>query len=65
MEGEQPTVPVICTMILRNTPELSLPASPAATISLDVSIPSLLARLKLLFPEKTRLGIIAIPLLAV
>jgi len=63
VEGEQPTVPVICTMILRNTPELSLPASPAATISLDVSIPSLLTRLKQLFPEKTRLGIIRNPAL--
>jgi len=63
VEGEQPTIPVICTMILRNTPDLSLLASPAATISLDVSIPSLLARLKVLFPEKTRLGIIRNPVL--
>jgi putative ABC transport system substrate-binding protein len=63
VEGEQPTIPVICTMILRNTPDLSLLASPAATISLDVSIPSLLARLKVLFPEKTRLGIIRNPAL--
>jgi len=63
VESEQPTIPVICTMILRNTPDLSLLASPAATIPLDVSIPSLLARLKVLFPEKTRLGIIRNPVL--
>ena len=63
VEGEQPTVPVICTMILRSTPEPYPAASPAATISLEVSIASLLVRLKLLFPEKTRLGIIRNPAL--
>jgi putative ABC transport system substrate-binding protein len=63
VEGEQPTVPVICTMILRSTPESHPAVSLAATISLDVSIPNLLARLKVLFPEKTRLGIIRNPAL--
>ena len=63
VEGEQPTVPVICTMLLRSTPEQYAAASPTATISLDVSIQSLLARLKVLFPEKTRLGIIRNPAL--
>jgi putative tryptophan/tyrosine transport system substrate-binding protein len=63
VEGEQPTVPVICTMILRSTPEPYPAASPAATISLEVSIASLLVRLRLLFPEKTRLGIIRNPAL--
>lgn len=56
VEAERPTVPVICTMILRGTPSPAV--SPAATISLDITITSLLARLKVLFPEKTRLGII-------
>ncbi len=63
VEAERPAVPVICTMILRNTPESNPALSPAATVSLDITLTSLLARLKLLFPEKTRLGIIRNPAL--
>jgi putative ABC transport system substrate-binding protein len=63
VEAERPMVPVICTMILRKTSDPNPASSPAATISLDITIPSLLARLKVLFPEKTRLGIIRNPAL--
>jgi len=63
VEAERPTVPVICTMILRSTPEPNPTLSPAATVSLDITVTSLLARLKVLFPEKTRLGIIRNPAL--
>ena len=58
VEAERPTVPVICTMILRHMPEPYPAGSPVTTISLDITVPNLLARLKVLFPEKTRLGII-------
>ena len=60
--AERPEVPVISTMVLRNkaggeSSTLSL----AATIVLDVPVPVLLARLKQVFPGKTRLGIIRNP----
>jgi putative ABC transport system substrate-binding protein len=62
VEAEQPEVPVISTMILRRQPRTDTPAwNVAATIPLDVSLPSLLTRLKLVFPGKTRLGIIHNP----
>ena len=55
-------VPVISTMVLRNKPGGESPTiSPAATIVLDVPVPVLLARLKQVFPGKTRLGIIRNP----
>ena len=58
----RPEVPVISTMVLRSKagadpPTLRL----AATIVLDVPVPVLLARLKQVFPGKTRLGIIRNP----
>lgn len=62
VEAERPSVPVITTMILRRPPRTEASAwSAAATIPLDVSLPSLLSRLKQVFPGKTRLGIIHNP----
>jgi putative ABC transport system substrate-binding protein len=58
--SERPEVPVICTMILRRNTQGD---AAAVTISLDVSLPSLLARLKQIFPGKTRCGIIRNPAL--
>ena len=63
VEAERPTAPVIGTMILRNTPEPHPAPGPTATVSLDITLTNLLARLKALFPEKTRLGIIRNPAL--
>jgi ABC-type uncharacterized transport system substrate-binding protein len=62
--AQRPNVPVISTMLLRGVspanktggPEVAF--SPVATIVLDVPLPALLARLKQVFPGKTRLGII-------
>jgi putative tryptophan/tyrosine transport system substrate-binding protein len=63
--AERPEVPVISTMILRRVPVPSTPAfNSAATISLDVPIADLISRIKQLFPQKTRLGIIRSPLLS-
>jgi ABC-type uncharacterized transport system substrate-binding protein len=62
VENERPAVPVITTMILRRQPNTDASAwSAAASIPLDVSLPSLLSRLKQVFPGKTRLGIIHNP----
>ena len=62
VEAEHPEIPVITTMILRRQPRTDGAAwNAAATIPLDVSLPSLLARLKLVFPGKTRIGIIRNP----
>jgi len=59
VEAERPKVPAVYTMILRRRPEWDAQGRPApVTIPLDVSEASLLARLKDLFPGKTRLGII-------
>jgi ABC-type uncharacterized transport system substrate-binding protein len=59
---ESPAVPVISTMILRRAPASSTSAlNSAATISLDVPISDLISRIKQLFPQKTRLGIIRSP----
>jgi putative ABC transport system substrate-binding protein len=57
-----PTVPVISTMVLRNTADKdhSL-ARVAATVSLDGSVEDMATRLKKIFPGKTRLGIIRNP----
>ena len=60
--AKRPEVPVISTMVLRNKPGAEPPTiSPAATIVLDVPVPVLLARLKQVFPGKTRIGIIRNP----
>jgi putative ABC transport system substrate-binding protein len=59
VEAERPKVPAVYTMILRRRPEWDGPGRPApVTICLDVSLANLLARLKDVFPGKTRLGII-------
>ncbi len=63
VKAERPAVPVVCTMILRNPAAQYSALGPAATVSLDITIASMLARLKVLFPEKTRLGIIRNPAL--
>jgi putative ABC transport system substrate-binding protein len=57
-----PTVPVICTMVLHHTAEkyLSL-AGAAATVSLDIPVEEMITRLKKIFPQKTRLGVICNP----
>ena len=58
----RPPVPVISTMVLRHTADKDLSlARVAATVSLDVSIEDMAARLKKIFPGKTRLGIIRNP----
>jgi len=60
--AERPEVPVISTMILRSAPATTSPSmSPAATISLDIPLQTMLARMKQVFPGKTRLGIIRNP----
>jgi len=56
-----PTVPVICTMVLRHSADKDLSPAGAATISLDIPIEEMIAHLKKIFPEKTRLGIIRDP----
>jgi putative tryptophan/tyrosine transport system substrate-binding protein len=56
-----PTVPVICTMVLRHSADKDLSLGGAATISLDIPIEEMTAHLKKIFPEKTRLGIIRNP----
>src|SRR5579863_6651890 len=59
---ERPEVPIISTMVLRNKAAVvPPPLGLAATIVLDVPLPVLLARLKQVFPGKTRLGIIRNP----
>jgi len=59
VEAERPKVPAVYTMILRRRPEWDVQGRPApVTIPLEVSLTSLLARLRDLFPGKTRLGII-------
>jgi ABC-type uncharacterized transport system substrate-binding protein len=55
----RPEVPVVSAMILRPPSAASSTGwTPAATISLDVPVSVLLARLKQVFPGKTRLAII-------
>ena len=57
-----PTVPVICTMVLHHAAEKDFSlGGAAATVSLDISIEEMIARLKKIFPGKTRLGIIRNP----
>jgi ABC-type uncharacterized transport system substrate-binding protein len=57
-----PAVPVISTMVLHHSSDKDLSlARVAATVSLDVSIEDMTARLKKIFPGKTRLGIIRNP----
>jgi putative tryptophan/tyrosine transport system substrate-binding protein len=57
-----PAVPVISTMVLRQPIDKDgFRGVVAATISLDVSIEEMTARLKKIFPGKTRLGIIRNP----
>ena len=62
VESERPDVPVICAMVMRRRPEpeAKVRRSPV-TIPLDVSLHSLLAQLKQLFPGKSRLGLILNP----
>ncbi len=55
-----PTVPVVCTMVLHHTAEKDLSGA-AATVSLDIPVEEMIARLKKIFPQKTRLGIIRNP----
>jgi ABC-type uncharacterized transport system substrate-binding protein len=68
--AQRPSVPVISTMLLRSTSPANKNGgpdnafSPVATIVLDVPLPALLARLKQVFPGKTRLGIIRSPNMA-
>jgi putative ABC transport system substrate-binding protein len=59
VSAQRPGVPVISTMVLNraSTGDLSQ-TGVVATISLDVSVQDLAARLKLLFPAKTRIGVI-------
>ncbi len=62
--AQRPSVPVISTMLLRNASTANKNGgsdsafSPVATIVLDVPISAVLARLKQVFPGKTRIGII-------
>jgi ABC-type uncharacterized transport system substrate-binding protein len=64
VSAQRPNVPVISTMLLRGASPANKTAGPdgafgpVATIVLDVPLPALLARLKQVFPGKTRLGII-------
>jgi ABC-type uncharacterized transport system substrate-binding protein len=56
------TAPVICTMVLRRSADKEYPPGvTAAIISLDISIEEMTARLRKIFPGKTRLGIIRNP----
>ena len=58
----KPEVPVISTMVLRGPAGAGAQfVSLAATIALDVSPQTMLARLKQVFPGKTRIGIIRNP----
>jgi putative ABC transport system substrate-binding protein len=62
VEAQRPKAPAVYTMILRRRPEWDAPGRVVpVTISLEVSLASLLERLILLFPGKTRLGIILDP----
>jgi len=62
VEAQRPKVPAVYTMILRRRPEWDATGRVVpVTISLEVSLASLLERLILLFPGKTRLGIIVDP----
>ncbi|HVP47295.1 MAG TPA: ABC transporter substrate binding protein [Bryobacteraceae bacterium] len=57
-----PAAPVICTMVLQHTSDKnSATAGVAATVTLDVSIEEMAARLRQIFPGRTRLGIIRNP----
>ena len=59
VEKERPRAPAIYTMILRRRPEWDAEGRLApVTIPLEIPLASVLARLKELFPGKTRLGII-------
>jgi putative ABC transport system substrate-binding protein len=59
VEAERPKVPAVYTMILHRRAEWDAQGRQApVTIPLEVSLASLLAWLKELFPGKTRLGII-------
>ena len=59
VEAARPKVPAVYTMILHRRPEWDAQGRPSpVTIPLEVSLASLLGRLKELFPGKTRLGII-------
>jgi len=61
-EAQRLKAPAVYTMILRRNPEWYAPGRLApVTIPLEVSLESLLVRLKQLFPGKTRLGIILDP----
>ncbi len=62
VESERLDVPAVYAMVLRRKPEWDAKAGRApVVIPLEVSLPSLLARLKALFPGKTRLGVILNP----
>lgn len=59
VEAQRLKVPAVYTMVLRRRPEWDGPGRLApVTIPLEVSLESLLTRLKQLFPGKTHLGII-------
>lgn len=62
VEAERLDVPAVYAMVLRRKPEWDGRVGRApVVIPLEVSLPSLLARLKTLFPGKTRLGVILNP----
>ncbi len=61
VESEQLKIPTVYAMILRRSPSREPQARAPVTIPLDVSLPDVVARLKELFPGKTRLGIILNP----
>ena len=61
-ESTRGRIPAVYTMVLRRNPEWDTPSQAApVTIPLDVSVVELAARLKELFPGRTRLGIILNP----
>lgn len=62
VESERLAVPAVYAMVLRRRPEWDGRAAKGTVIlPLEVSLPGLVARLKTLFPGKTRLGVIVNP----
>jgi len=62
VEADRLRVPAVYTMVLRRRPEWEAAGRPAPiTIPLEIPLASLAARLKTLFPGRTRLGVILNP----
>ncbi len=62
VESERLAVPAVYAMVLRRRPEWDgKGAKGTVIIQLEVSLPGLVARMKALFPGKTRLGVILNP----